>query len=482
MAVNGQQAPKVYMELTNPVHGGEGWELGTVLWSPAKDSLNKDMWRILKQLQPGDIVLHSVKHTGKTHALTGVSKVKEAYREVDEEPPIPGRWAGYHHYLRVPLEAYSPLVTPILLSAFLSEHQDELVELGSQKTFYTAGAKGIVQKYVAEVPRGVYSKLLEWMEASGTIGEGVRELVKPAQQGRVTAFSWQVIDRDTAVKKTDKSVFEYNQTGVPKKVTPYLGVEALTGGEKKSVYLTFEGQQFIAHFSKDRRKSGSVQLIWGSQLAFYLKNARRLLQEEYPDMVFRRTGEGSFALSLQRSGQAMPAEEAEKPLTVVPLRPKNRAGARRNGQRTGTSGKKIDYVAKAKRDKDLGLIGEERILAYERERLRKYGRSDLALKVEHIAKEKGDGEGYDILSFDTEGRQLFIEVKTTGGSCQDQFFISANELEFAKKHPENYYVYRLYHLMDAPKLAIYSVADLLKLKPIVTQYFMRAVPDEEGQE
>ena len=116
-------------------------------------------------------------------------------------------------------------------------------------------------------------------------------------------------------------------------------------------------------------------------------------------------------------------------------------------------------------------------MAYERERLRKYGRSDLALKVEHIAKEKGDGEGYDILSFDTEGRQLFIEVKTTGGSCQDQFFISANELEFAKKHPENYYVYRLYHLMDAPKLAIYSVADLLKLKPIVTQYFMRAVPD-----
>ena len=75
-----------------------------------------------------------------------------------------------------------------------------------------------------------------------------------------------------------------------------------------------------------------------------------------------------------------------------------------------------------------------------------------------------------------------IEVKTTGGSCQDQFFISANELEFAKKHPENYYVYRLYHLMDAPKLAIYSVAELLKLKPIVTQYFMRAVPDEEGQE
>lgn len=99
-----------------------------------------------------------------------------------------------------------------------------------------------------------------------------------------------------------------------------------------------------------------------------------------------------------------------------------------------------------------------------------------------MAGTKGDGEGYDILSFDAEGRQLFIEVKTTGGSCQDQFFMSANELEFAKKHPANYYVYRLYNWMSTPKLTIYSVAELLKLKPIATQYFMRAVPDGEGEQ
>lgn len=482
MAVNGQQGPKVYMELTNPVHGGKGWELGTVLWSPARDSSNKDMWRILKQLQPGDIIFHSVKHAGKTHALTGISRVKAAYKEVDEEPPAPGRWSGYGHYLRVPLEAYNPLVTPILLSSFLSEYRDALIELGPQKTFYTNGAKGVVQKYVAEVPRAVYGKLLEWMEARGTIGEEVRKLVKPAQQERFTAFSWQVIDRNTAVKKSDKSVFTYKGTGIPQQIVPFFGIESLALGERKDTILLFEGRQFNAHFIKDTVGVGRVRLFWENSLALYLENARLLLQEEYPAMVFRRTGEASFNLSLQRSGQFMPAEVGEKPLAVVPLRPKNRASARKNGQRAYVGEKKIDYVAKAKRDKDLGLMGEERILTYEREKLRKCGRSDLALKVEHVAKEKGDGEGYDILSFDAEGRQLFIEVKTTGGSCQDQFFMSANELEFAKKHPENYYVYRLYNLTSAPKLTIYSVAELLKLKPIATQYFMRAVPDGEGEQ
>ena len=28
----------VYIELSNPIHGGEGWELGEVLWSPVASS------------------------------------------------------------------------------------------------------------------------------------------------------------------------------------------------------------------------------------------------------------------------------------------------------------------------------------------------------------------------------------------------------------------------------------------------------------
>lgn len=35
-----------YIELTNPIHGGEGWDLGEVLWSPAKDASGKDTWKI----------------------------------------------------------------------------------------------------------------------------------------------------------------------------------------------------------------------------------------------------------------------------------------------------------------------------------------------------------------------------------------------------------------------------------------------------
>ena len=38
----------------------------------------------------------------------------------------------------------------------------------------------------------------------------------------------------------------------------------------------------------------------------------------------------------------------------------------------------------------------------------------------------GDGAGYDILSFETDGTERFLEVKTTVGYERTPFFISPN--------------------------------------------------------
>lgn len=47
---------KIYIELTNAIHGGEGWELGDVLWSP----VGKVWDNIMTQPQIGDLVIHSI--------------------------------------------------------------------------------------------------------------------------------------------------------------------------------------------------------------------------------------------------------------------------------------------------------------------------------------------------------------------------------------------------------------------------------------
>lgn len=95
-----------------------------------------------------------------------------------------------------------------------------------------------------------------------------------------------------------------------------------------------------------------------------------------------------------------------------------------------------------KKNKDLGDKGEKYIIEYEKERLTKSGKKDLAQKIKHIS-ETNDYARYDILSYDEDGKERYIEVKTTKGPDSSDFYISPGELQFSKEN-ENYYLYRVY--------------------------------------
>ncbi|WP_088332741.1 DUF3883 domain-containing protein [Lacimicrobium sp. SS2-24] len=117
-----------------------------------------------------------------------------------------------------------------------------------------------------------------------------------------------------------------------------------------------------------------------------------------------------------------------------------------------TSGIKRDYVAREARNAALGLAGEQLILEYEAFRLRQAGKKTLANKIEHISDTQGDGLGYDILSFEENGKERFIEVKTTAFAKEMPFFASRNEINFAEARSDQFYLYRLFEFKKSPKL------------------------------
>ena len=106
----------------------------------------------------------------------------------------------------------------------------------------------------------------------------------------------------------------------------------------------------------------------------------------------------------------------------------------------------IDYIERESKKRDLGLIGEELVIKYETQYLKSINRSDLAEKIVHVSVIEGDGAGYDIKSFDEHGNEKFIEVKTTRGGINTDFFMSPNELLFAQERPNNYFIYRVFDL------------------------------------
>jgi hypothetical protein len=113
--------------------------------------------------------------------------------------------------------------------------------------------------------------------------------------------------------------------------------------------------------------------------------------------------------------------------------------------------RKYDVAGRDARNRALGRAGEERVLRHERAVLRAAGRDDLARAVRWVSDEDGDGAGYDIASFTTEGRTRLIEVKTTNGWERTPFHISRNELAVAEERRADWSLFRLWNFAREPR-------------------------------
>ena len=121
-----------------------------------------------------------------------------------------------------------------------------------------------------------------------------------------------------------------------------------------------------------------------------------------------------------------------------------------------------------KKLKELGDQGELLVIDFERNKLIKANKSDLAKKIIHVSK-TNDYTGYDILSFDEKGAEIFIEVKTTKGPKSSDFFISPGEVKRSKNF-KNYKLYRVFNFnMKNKSGELYikdgSIEDNFNLKP-----------------
>ncbi|MNF66851.1 hypothetical protein D3C84_486500 [compost metagenome] len=84
------------------------------------------------------------------------------------------------------------------------------------------------------------------------------------------------------------------------------------------------------------------------------------------------------------------------------------------------------------------------------------GRNDLASKVEHIAL-SDSAAGYDILSFELDGSERFIEVKTTTGPVSTPFYISENEVAVSRQLQERFWLYRVHSYSREKNSAVFYV-------------------------
>lgn len=128
---------------------------------------------------------------------------------------------------------------------------------------------------------------------------------------------------------------------------------------------------------------------------------------------------------------------------------------------------RINYLEREAQNLSLGEAGEQFVINFERARLIHAGKTNLSDRIEQVSTTIGPSAGYDILSFELNGVDRFIEAKTTKYGKETPFFVTPNELRFSEQHSPQYRLYRVFGFRLEPHLFALSghLADQCLLEP-----------------
>jgi hypothetical protein len=175
----------------------------------------------------------------------------------------------------------------------------------------------------------------------------------------------------------------------------------------------------------------------------------------------------TVAKSVQAQIKSVPPIRNLGAIQVPPPSRKEVKSLVQDASRRKTTFVQRNFIEDEAKNRSIGLAGEEFILRVEHERLWREGKRKLAEQIEHVSKAKGDFMGFDILSFETNGREKFIEVKTTKYAALTRFFASSNEVKVSQTHSDKYQLYRLFNFDKQPKFFVLtgSLPNTCQLSP-----------------
>jgi hypothetical protein len=131
---------------------------------------------------------------------------------------------------------------------------------------------------------------------------------------------------------------------------------------------------------------------------------------------------------------------------------------RRKSDSSGSSSN-IGSRRYSKKSDKVGKLGEEIVLEFERNKLIKEHRPDLAARVNWHREDAGNRTpGWDVTSFDKDGQELYIEVKASEGLKISDVELTINEWIQAEKNIENNQ-YKVYLVSDVFSNPIIEVID-----------------------
>lgn len=102
-------------------------------------------------------------------------------------------------------------------------------------------------------------------------------------------YSWEIINSMVAIKRTDKSVFDYSQTGIPIKMRSFWNVQNLDRGQILVVRLFYKGKAYNAHIQMENSPRLRTKLLWPKELTQKMHS-----EDGFPLMRFEKRGNNAY--------------------------------------------------------------------------------------------------------------------------------------------------------------------------------------------
>ncbi len=243
-------------------------------------------------------------------------------------------------------------------------------------------------------------------------------------------YTGEGLEGDQTITKNNKTLFYSKENNLP----VYLFTK-----DKKRRY-TFEGRVELydkPYQTPENDINGNERLVWKFPLKVMCFE-NDIVDESIKDISYE-------IVEISNSIQADDNKDIifdESPLELRKYR-KNDVDRRIN--RT----KKPDYLAEELVKTKQGELNEKVIYERELQKIMELEAKEEVERMEEFFNNRNDSEGYDILSFEQQEdgslKEIYIEVKSTKGNEGTPIDITDNELKFAKKHIDKYYLYRIYN-------------------------------------
>jgi hypothetical protein len=230
----------------------------------------------------------------------------------------------------------------------------------------------------------------------------------------------------------------YNKTAHRNALIPLLNNRPPGAVERKHQNVSAVLIEFGLPYISGYKPLGNYQALLLERVADYLSSNPRVIQV--------------VGNSVEKPAEPVPVssyldrvDEPPKPEDYTYPMVRERKG-------TPSSPVKINYLEREARNASLGKAGELFVVEFEKTRLVHSGKEQLAERIEHVSVLYGDGLGYDVRSFEKNGTDRLIEVKTTAGGKQTPFFVSRNELQVSREQERSYHLYRVFGFRKDPRL------------------------------